>query len=569
MKKFINKCLLGAVVAGSLSVGACTNLDETLYSSLSDETIDLNNPDDMAAMVGHCATTFRYIFVSYWGLMEIQEECADTYMIPARIGVGWGDLYINLHRHDWNYTQGHAENLWNCCYTCIGYCNQVLDLLDPESQAAAHARFFRAASYYILLDLFRNVPFMDTFQVEAGFLPEQIGTEGIYNFVEKEFTEIRNLIGTEKIYGWGNRYCVDMYLARLYLNKNVYLGTSDNAGYESALELVNDVIDNGGYTLSEKYSDNFRENLNSNNEIILAIPEDRTHATHFQLCSIGFPASGMEAYASSCGAWNGSCAVPQFIDTYHQNDLRLDATWAHGEQHKAVKNADGTYTNNAPEGDPIMFEADDWSGTGILNYSRNVHSIDNPGAYQQEGYRMHKYEIVNGTNNGTYADDFPVLRLAEAYFIKAECLLRLNQDKQTAADLITAVRKRAFENEEDAIRTIADLEGGSIYAYGHEECTSEGFQNWADWVRTYEGGDDIELGGLLDDLAWEFVGEAQRRTQMIRFKVKGGFGGNVFNSKSYFCRDADGDAVHDIFAIPESAIKTNSKLIQNPGYSNH
>ena len=52
-------------------------------------------------------------------------------------------------------------------------------------------------------------------------------------------------------------------------------------------------------------------------------------------------------------------------------------------------------------------------------------------------------------------------------FIKAECLLRLDQDKQTAADLVSEVRERSFPgNPAKAIRTVADLEGGSVYDYG-------------------------------------------------------------------------------------------------------
>lgn len=565
MKNIFKTLAIGTLALGALSFSSCTNLDENLYDILADENIDLDNEDDLNAMLGHCCTTFRYIYVSYWGYMEIQEECADTYCIPKRIGVGWGDLYVNLHKHDWTYTQGHAENLWNCCYTNIGYCNKVLDNCEPDevSTVTTQARFFRACSYYILFDLFRNVPHMTTFDVEVGWLPEQIGIQAMYDYIESELKWVVDNITTEKSYGWGHKYAAEMFLSRLYLNKNVYLGTNDNTGYEAALALVNDVIENGGYSLAPNYSDNFRENLNDNPEIILAIPEDRTHATHFQLCSIAFPQTGMEAYASSCGCWNGSAAVPQFVDTYSPWDRRNKDTWAQGQQHYAVKNDDGTYTNNA--GDPIPFDADDWSGTGYLNYSRNLHSIDNPGAYQQEGYRMHKYEIVNGTNNGTYADDFPAIRLAEAYFTKAECLLRLGRDEQTAADLITAVRQRSFPDSIAlATRTVADLKGPSVYAYGHEECTTAAYNEWTTWVRTNEGGADIELGGLLDDYAWEFVGECARRTQLIRFRMDDGR--SVFTGKSWFCKDGNDKSMYEIFAIPESAMKTNLKLVQNPGY---
>lgn len=40
----------------------------------------------------------------------------------------------------------------------------------------------------------------------------------------------------------------------------------------------------------------------------------------------------------------------------------------------------------------------------------------------------------------------------------------------------------------------------------------------------------ISLGGLLDDLGWEFVGEHHRRQDLIRFRMQDGR--NVFMDKS-------------------------------------
>ena len=302
-------------------------------------------------------------------------------------------------------------------------------------------------------------------------------------------------------------------------------------------------------------------------EVIFAIPLDITHASHNYLSSKALPQSGLEAYGCTGSAQNGSCAVPQFIDTYDPEDKRLTDTWTGGIQYKAVENSDGTVTPQA--GDPIPFTADDWSGTGYLNYNQNVHSIDNPGAYQQEGYRFVKSEICPGTD-GTYGNDVAFYRLADAMFIKAECLLRLGgyngESEQVAADLITEVRQRSFDSVAKATRTVAQLKGGSVYDYGHREYTGEGYANWdrSTYVYTEEGGDDIILGGLLDDLAWEFVGEHHRRQDLIRFKMQDGR--NVFNGKSWFCKDATTETHWDYFPIPKTALDANLNLKQNEGY---
>lgn len=91
--------------------------------------------------------------------------------------------------------------------------------------------------------------------------------------------------------------------------------------------------------------------------------------------------------------------------------------------------------------------------------------------------------------------------------------------------------------------------------------------NWdrSSYVFTEEGGDDIILGGLLDDLGWEFVGEHHRRQDLIRFRMQDGR--NVFNGKSWFCKDATTETHWDYFPIPKSALDANLNLKQNEGYS--
>ena len=174
---------------------------------------------------------------------------------------------------------------------------------------------------------------------------------------------------------------------------------------------------------------------------------------------------------------------------------------------------------------------------------------------------------------GAAANDVAFYRLADAMFIKAECLLRLGRDKQQAADLVSAVRARSFDNSAQALRTVADLEGGSVYEYGYRENTRTGYTHSGGFAPvgepfyteiTNEGGADIVLGGLLDDLGWEFVGEHHRRQDLIRFKLTDGR--NVFNGKSWFCKRATTETHWDYFPIPKPARDANINLVQTAGY---
>lgn len=552
----------------------CTNLDEHLYDVLSEENIDLSNSTDLSQLLGGAITQYRYLVTDWGGLWTLSCVSADELVIPKRIEVGWGDQYIPMFKHTWAYSNGWIAGAWTFSYQGISYCNMILDAMGEETednrQLMSHVRFYRALFYWHLLDNFGNVPIQTTFDTEAGYLPEQKGTDAVYDFVESELLDIKDKIGTEKIFGYGNKYAVEFLLSRLYLNRNALLGTTGNDGYESALTMLDDIINNGGYSLASNYKDNFQENIQDVPEVIFAIPQDRTHTVNWTILTFAFPYEGMKAYGSTASGNSGHCAVPQFVKSYDSADKRLAATWAMGPQYAAVENADGTYTLGA--GDPIAFSIHDWSGTGILNYNIECHSIDNPGCYIQEGYRFHKYEIIAGTDDACTATDIAMFRYAEVLLMKAECLLRTNKDDGTAADLVTLVRRRAFDDSSKASVTAAQLRGGSVYEYGHDEYTTsastadEGCVDWSNHITSYEGGEDIELGGLFDEYGWEFAGEMQRRMHMRRFTLTGG--GNVYNRKSYFCKDGNEEDFRDFFPIPEDAIKSNIKLVQNPGYSN-
>ncbi|MDD4991736.1 MAG: RagB/SusD family nutrient uptake outer membrane protein [Paludibacter sp.] len=562
--KLLKYSILGLIAGSMLTFSACTDVSENVYDVLTDKTIDVKDPAIVGYMMGEAYAQFRFLYWGWNGYFDLNEECTDTYMTPKRIGIGWGDLYVNMHKHSWNSSLGHIDALWTYAYVGIGYANKCLDVLPKTGRDQAQMRFIRALNYYVLLDAFRNVPLETTQNLPKGYLPKQVVADTIFNFCVRELNAVKEDLGTKKVFGYPNRYAANMVLAKLYLNYNTYFNTNDNQYYEKALTEVEEVLKDGGYALAPNYSDNFKEDISTSPEVIFAIPLDKKNASHNYLVNKCLVGAGAAAYGYTGSPWNGSCAIPQFIESYDASDNRLGYTWTGGVQKAATKDASGKTIPQS--GAPIPFSADDWSGQGVLNYSLKVHSIDNPGAYQQEGYRFVKYEVVAG-DGGTYGDDVPFFRLADAMFIKAECLLRIGRDEQTAADLITDVRKRSFTSAAKAIRTVADLKGGSHYDYGHREYTSEGYANWdpASYVTTSEGGADIKLGGLLDDLAWEFAGEHHRRQDLVRFTMNDGR--NVFNGKSWFCKNATTETFWNYFPIPKSAIDANISLKQNTGYS--
>jgi hypothetical protein len=346
-----------------------------------------------------------------------------------------------------------------------------------------------------------------------------------------------------------------MILAKMYLNHNAWFNDhSDNTYYGKAIDEVNEVITSGKFALAPNYSDNFKEDISGSPEIIFGIPYEEKYASGNYYANKWIHTAGRAVWGFNGWATGGSAALPQFIDTYDEADNRFEDTWTIGQQYD--RNGNPIYV----DGEPLI-------------YTKELHSIDNPGCYPFEGARLKKYEILPG-DFGTSFDDVPFFRLADAYFIKAECLLRLGgykgETEADAAALVTQVRQRAFrDNPEKALRSAQDLKGASVYEYGYRE--NQGKMGEEDiWVTTIEGGDNIELGGLLDDLAWEFVAEHHRRQDLIRFRISG-TNQNVYNGKSWFCKEAKMDPAENhanIFPIPKDFMDGNPNLVQNPGYGN-
>lgn len=158
------------------------------------------------------------------------------------------------------------------------------------------------------------------------------------------------------------------------------------------------------------------------------------------------------------------------------------------------------------------------------------------------GYAVLKFKNFNRDgsqgSNGTHPDtDFPLFRLADAYLMASECILRGASGSQAEADdFFNRVRARAYQS------TLANIT-------------------------------NVTLDDILDERARELMWEAHRRTDLIRF--------NKFVTDEYLWAwkgaptsganpgPAEGQAVSDfrrIFPIPSSDLNNNPNLEQNPGY---
>jgi starch-binding outer membrane protein, SusD/RagB family len=530
MKKFNLKNIF-AVLAACMFF-SCTDLKETVYSDLTAEGTKLT-AEDVTNIIAPAFTTLRDVYWGWDGLGDLYEESSDCVMVPNRLGIGWGDYYVTMHQHTYGpETPSFITGLWYNSFVGINNINRAIFQLnqisgiDGKEKFVAELRALRAFYYYLLFDNFRNIPYVTRYDLPKGFLPTQITPQAMFDSIVSELTVTMPLLSdlnTKATYGRFTKWAAKMTLAKLYLNYQVYFGTTK---WAEALAQVEDVIASGKFSLATNYRDPFLFDNENSVEEIFSIPFDSKYAAYSYHPFKALHPASQATFNLAAQPWDGSGGIPQFIDTYDADDSRLKDSWLGGPQVSS-------------SGAPIMVDGKQ------LNYTNYLSEIT--GCYPMEGYRLVKYEIKSGEDAQT-GNDVPLFRYTDALMIKAECLLRTGKADE-AATIVTSIRQRDFKsNPSKATVTGAKLAGGSVYKYGAYSFGT---------ITSLEGGADIQYGGFLDELGWEFIGEHHRKQDLIRF--------GVYSSKSWFCK-TNKDKTRDIFPIPEYVMNANSKLKQNPGY---
>ncbi|NNE25333.1 MAG: RagB/SusD family nutrient uptake outer membrane protein [Saprospiraceae bacterium] len=153
------------------------------------------------------------------------------------------------------------------------------------------------------------------------------------------------------------------------------------------------------------------------------------------------------------------------------------------------------------------------------------------------GYAVEKYRNVdvNGVpgsdTTGDFPDtDYPMFRLADAYLMYAEAVLRGGGGSvATAVDYVNSLRQRAFGNELGNITQ-----------------------------------SDLNLDFILDERSRELYWECHRRTDLIRFGQFSDQG--IWPWKGNVPQGITTEAFRDVMPIPASDLGVNTNLTQNTGY---
>lgn len=516
---------------------SCTDLEEELYSEVTADNFFKTDQEFIAAL-GQAYSSFGGIG-NHSNIWSINEISSDELVITTK-GGDWydGGVLLQLHQHEFSPSNGFFNNAWGFLYGGVNTCNRLIFQFeqlasDDPSKAESSAKFIselraiRALWYYWLLDSFGNVPLVTSFAVAEGEgSPGNSPRATIYSFVESELNAVLDDLPTAKdasTYGRMTRWVALSILTKLYLNAEVYTGTAE---WQKAIDAATEIVNEGPFSLTGSYRDNFVINNSNSTENIFVYAYDKVFAGGFNWPMMTLHYASQGVYRLTDQPWNGYSVVEEFYNSYvdpAQNPGPQGPVW----KGLAVTQEQGTLDDRLsnfivgpqfnPDGSRATdpgFDSSDPDGAP-LTFTPRINEIY-PNGWRQGGARIGKYEIeVGGTAN--MSNDFVIFRLADIILSLAEAKWRLNPGDAEALAMVNQIRERA-----------------AVDPFG-----------------------SLTADNLLAERGREMFAEMTRRQDLIRFDRW---------DDAWWEKDVSAPT-YELFPIPQQQLDSNDNLEQNPGYN--
>lgn len=467
----------------------------------------------------------------------------------------WNDPGLpELNRNQWTDSNVLMKALYYRLMFGVTMCNFYLENANDGSAATkqkrAEARFMRALHYFYLMDIFANPPFLTKLSSEKA---PQIRRADLFVFLEGELKAILGEGGSDEVladartidYGRADKAAAMLLLARMYVNAEVYTGT---ARWSEAKRYA-DMAISTNYTLCTTPMNGFspyqllfmgdNDTNGAQVEVILPALHDgeKTQTWGGSLFMIAAPASDFMKQEDLFGATNASGSP---ILGYGTNEAWDRGLRARKEFSKLFfgKNASNNSVKKGAPKDVVPDVGDDRAIFYTSTQELSIQKEDNKaqGLVYMKFNNLHADGTPGHHSGNQFADtDYPILRLAEAYLISAECDARMNGGNCTTEGV----------NRIKSLRQRANVKTGNKYdGIGADALNSFTLENvFQEWSR-------------------EFGFEGMRRMVLIRWNRYGGQSEYTWEWMGGVQAGQPFDKRLNIFPIPDSELNANPNIKQ-------
>lgn len=561
-KYIVSLCLAAILVA------AGCDTDPIYYSEVTPSTF-YDSKDNVWQRFYRPFTHWRWYVASDNPRWNLQELGTDEMCLPTR-GSDWynGGVYQQMHHHQFTATLSNLYNGWYGFAMGVALCwdtwedlNTYVDFdamgfeAGTKESMKAQLDALAASFYKDGLDLFGGVPLYTTTHSEVRGRSTAGETFAFTDSLLKVAIPnlpVKTTLGAMEN-GTINQAAGAALLAQLYFNADAWTGVDR---FADCAALCRDIIDGkyGKYALDDDWTNIFGFHNETCPEIIWTVPSENS-----KLETDGGYYSTMQHYNTKsflggidAGANNGYCLTPSLKPNGELYAFRLGKPYSKFEESDIRKQpyvftGNGTYRGmfiagklvNPLDGG-VCYGSREYNGDTITMVDQvsyfsqlgtNYSSVDElpstiATAEENSGIRLMKrspfptYE----ERDIRYNPDIPIIRLAEIYYMLAECELRAG-NKADAATLINRVRQRYFEDGIDPNPVTAT---------------------------------NLDKYRMLDEWMIEFIGEGRRRTDLVRW--------GAYVTEDWWDHTASNEEKENRYPIHETILSSNNLLEQNPGW---
>lgn len=473
---------------------------------------------------------------------------------------GFKDYSLLNPQHD------AVAGYWEWAYTdMIRQSNLILDNLEnPDMELSdearkrfsGQARFFRAYTYNVLVNLYGGVPIMDRQIFEPKFDFQRASKEDVLLFIQQDLEAATEELPVMENESNGRIYKAAAYhlLAEVYIS--LALETGDNSYYDKAISAATTVIDGnvGDYQImTERFGDlsrpgdvfsdlfftNQQNRASGNLEVIWSWQFESFNTGGATSANRGNNTPRLwlpeqEKIQSPNGFTNLAAdsllrgiGVLSPINYFKYDIWEIDPN----DMRNSRFNIRRTFYYNNPDdpeffGKPILTGKDAEGKLHIALEDGSLSSVvlDTLRQYYPWIRKVDGHAFEDNIVNGSTSNEFIKMRLAETYLLRAEAYFRKGDAENAAAD-INVIRSRA-----KALPITAA---------------------------------DVSVDFLLEERARELVIEEPRRRTLVRMGV-------LYDQiKRYNPSSATTiQPHHELWPIPQNVIDSNTGAVmeQNPGY---
>lgn len=437
-----------------------------MIAGCSDDFVDVNQPYDinsenffnskedydLALIAAYDLLQSSYVNVL---LGEIASDNALCGGESASDVIGFQQIDDMIHTP----VNSNLRDIWNWMFAGVQRTNYILEFKDKtnfegKEQVLGETRFLRAYYHFELVKWFGGIPLKGDARFALGdetTIPRSTAEE-VYAVIESDLLyAIENIDPIPAQQGRVTRGAAQALLGKVYLYQNKFAQAAD---------VLQDVIDDGRYSLVSNYNNIFEHAGENGSESVFEVQYTDVEGAGFEClqCSEGNVAVGFMGIRNYAGpqftsGYSFCPIVPEIFSAFESGDARRDVA---------------------------ILDIEAWATSTGATYGTG---------YEHTGFFNRKYlprtrsAESAGDMNLTNPNNYRAIRYADVLLMAAEAYSRGGLDENKARLYLNEVRRRAFgDNSHDISSTGAALTD-FIWEERRLELVGEGHR-FFDLVRT-------------------------------------------------------------------------------------